>query len=323
MYNRRHLLGLAGASLLGTPAFAQGNEPFPSRAVSLVVPFTAGGPTDAVARALADALRPRLGQPVIVENKSGAGGAIAYEFVARSAPDGHTLLLAGASMTMTPALAKVNYDPVSSFAPVAQVLELEIFLVVRPDLPVRTMHELITYAKAHPGKLNYASVGNGSISHFQMELFKSMAGLHMVHLPYRGASAAITDFLGGQIDLMFDSLANSGQYINNGKAKALAVAAPTRSRVLPEVPTVAEAGLPGYEATAWTGILAAARTPAAIVERLNREVLAATTDPTFQQRVTAIGARVAGAPTKDYAERIRTETTKWAALAKERGMREA
>lgn len=323
MYNRRHLLGLAGASLLGTPAFAQGNEPFPSRAVSLVVPFTAGGPTDAVARALADALRPRLGQPVIVENKSGAGGAIAYEFVARSAPDGHTLLLAGASMTMTPALAKVNYDPVSSFAPVAQVLELEIFLVVRPDLPVRTMHELITYAKAHPGKLNYASVGNGSISHFQMELFKSMAGLHMVHLPYRGASAAITDFLGGQIDLMFDSLANSGQYINNGKAKALAVAGPTRSRVLPEVPTVAEAGLPGYEATAWTGILAAARTPAAIVERLNREVLAATTDPTFQQRVTAIGARVAGAPTKDYAERIRTETTKWAALAKERGMREA
>lgn len=323
MYNRRHLLGLAGASLLGTPAFAQGNEPFPSRAVSLVVPFTAGGPTDAVARALADALRPRLGQPVIVENKPGAGGAIAYEFVARSAPDGHTLLLAGASMTMTPALAKVNYDPVSSFAPVAQVLELEIFLVVRPDLPVRTMHELITYAKAHPGKLNYASVGNGSISHFQMELFKSMAGLHMVHLPYRGASAAITDFLGGQIDLMFDSLANSGQYINNGKAKALAVAGPTRSRVLPEVPTVAEAGLPGYEATAWTGILAAARTPAAIVERLNREVLAATTDPTFQQRVTAIGARVAGAPTKDYAERIRTETTKWAALAKERGMREA
>lgn len=319
---RRTLLGLLGAGILSDAALAQSGAAYPSRPVTLVIPFAPGGPTDAVARALADALRPRLGQPVVVENKPGAGGSIANEYVARAAPDGHTLLLAGSSMTINPALAQVSYDPVSSFAPVSQVLELEIFLVVRPDMPVRTLQDFIGYVKARPGKLNYSSVGNGSVTHFQMELLKSMAGLHMVHLPYRGAAPAMTDFLGGQIDCMFDSLATSAPYIANGKARALAVAAPTRSRVLPDVPTFPEAGLPGYEATAWTGVLAPAQTPAPIIERLNREVVAAATDPAFQQRVTAIGARVASSSVQSYGDRIRQETAKWAALAKERGMRE-
>ena len=286
-----------------------------------MLPFASGGSTDAVARALADGLRARLGQPVVIDNKPGAGGAIANEFVARAAPDGHTLLLAGSSLTMNPALAKVSYDPVKSFTPVSQVLELDIFLVVRPDLPVRTMQELIAYAKTRPGQLSYASVGNGSVTHFQMELFKAMTGLHMVHVPYRGSSPAMTDFLGGQIDLMFDGLATSGPYIRNGKSRALAVAAATRSRALPDVPTVPEAGLPGYEATAWTGVLGPALLPAAVVERLNREIAATTQDAAFQQRVEAIGGRAASSTARAYADRIAAETRKWAQLAEARGLR--
>nr|WP_269458576.1 tripartite tricarboxylate transporter substrate binding protein [Variovorax sp. HW608] len=289
----------------------------------LVLPFAPGGSTDAVARALADALRARLGQQVVIDNKPGAGGAIANEFVARAAPDGHTLLLAGSSLTMNPALSKVGYDPVKSFTPLSQVLELEIFLVTRPDIPARSLQELIAYAKARPGILSYASVGNGSVTHFQMELLKAMAGLHIVHIPYRGSSPAMTDFIGGQVDLMFDGLATSGPYIRNGKARALAVAAPTRSRALPEVPTVPEAGLPGYEATAWTGLLGPANLPAPVVERLNREIVAATQEPVFQQRVELIGGRVASSTPQAYSDRIAKETLKWARLAQERGMRTA
>lgn len=289
--------------------------------MTLVVPFVPGGPTDAVARALTDSLRPRLGQPVVVENKPGAGGSIANEYVARAAPDGYTLLLAGSSLVMNPTLARANYDPVASFTPLSQVLELEIFLVVRPELPVHTLGELIAYAKSRPGRLSYGSVGNGSVTHFQMELLKAMTGLHMVHIPYRGAAPALTDFIGGQLDLMFDSLATSGPYIRNGKARALALAAPTRSRALPDVPTVPEAGVPGYEATAWSGVLGPAKTPAAVVARLNRDIVAATRDPEFQQRVEAIGGSVAGSTAKAFADRIRAETAKWAALARERGMR--
>ncbi|MES2481312.1 MAG: tripartite tricarboxylate transporter substrate binding protein [Pseudomonadota bacterium] len=317
---RRTFTALAAAACLA-PAFAQtSGDAYPSRPLTLVVPFQAGGPTDAVARALADALRVRVGQPVLVENKPGAGGAIANEYVARAAPDGYTMLLAGSSLTMNAAFVKAPYDPVTSFSPVSLVLTLEIFLVVRPDLPVTNVQELVAYAKARPGKLSYSSVGNGSVTHLQMELFKSLTGTHMVHIPYRGAAPALTDFLAGQIDLVFDSLATSGPHIRSGRARALAVASPVRSRALPQVPTLPEAGVAGYDAEAWSGILLPARTPAAVVERLNRDVVAATKDPAFQQRVEAIGGRVVSSTPAEYDAKLRSETAKWARLVQERGL---
>jgi tripartite-type tricarboxylate transporter receptor subunit TctC len=300
------------------PAAAQAPARFPTRPVTLVVPFAVGGPTDAVARALADALRPHLGQTVIVENKPGAGGAIANEYVARAAPDGHTILLAGSSLTMNPAMGRTSYDPVKDYAPVSLVLSLEMFMVVRPDVPARTLPELVGWLKANPGRASYASVGNGSVTHLQMELFKSLTGTHIVHIPYRGSGPAMTDLLGGQIQLMFDSMATSAPHIRSGNVRALAIAMLKRSPLLPDVPTFAEAGLPGYDATAWSGVLAPAHTPADVVARLNRDVTAATQDPAFQKRLESIGGIVTNSTPEQFGAKLRAETAKWAALAKER-----
>jgi tripartite-type tricarboxylate transporter receptor subunit TctC len=304
-----------------SPLRAQTRDDFPNKPVTIVVPFAVGGPTDAVARVLADALHPRLGVPVIIDNKPGAGGAIANDFVAKSAPNGYTLLLAGSSLTMNPALSKVNYDPVKDYAPVSMVLSLELYLMARQGLPVRTLQELITYVKANPGKLSYGSTGNGSVTHLQMELLKSLTGMHIVHIPYRGSAPAMTAMLSGDIDLLFDSMATSGPHVKSGALRPLAIAMPTRSRLLPDVPTVEEAGVRGFDASAWSGILAPVGTPSAVIKRLSREIGAAAQDETFQRRVESIGGIVASSSPEQFGEKVRVETVKWSKLAKERGLK--
>jgi len=318
---RRSLLAAATTAALLTSARAQRSDVFPTRPVTLVVPFAVGGPTDAVARALAEALRPALGVPIVVDNRAGAGGALANDFVARSAPDGHTLLLAGSSLTINPAVTRSVLDPVHDLAAVSQVLTLEIFLVARAELPPRTLPQLVEYARARPGQLSFGSSGNGSVTHMQMELLKALTGIHLVHIPYRGNAPALQDLLGGQIDLLFDSLATSGPHIRSGQLRPLAVAAPARSRHLPEVPTVVEAGVAGYEASAWSGILVAPKTPPALIQRLNRDIVAAVQDAGFQQRLDAIGGVAAGSTPAEYAKRIGRETAKWARLVKDRGIK--
>jgi tripartite-type tricarboxylate transporter receptor subunit TctC len=294
---------------------------YPSRPVTLVVPFATGAAADAVARSLADALRTQLGQPVIVDNRPGAGGNIAAEYVARAAPDGYTLLMGGSSMTMSPALTQLRYDPVKDFSPVSQLLALEFFLEVRQDLPVHTLKELIAYLKAHPGQLSYGSAGNGSVTQLQMELFKAMADVHAVHIPYRGNAPALQDLLAGNLQMLFDSLASSGSYLRNGTLRPLAVAMDRRSRILPDVPTFAEAGLPGYDATAWTGVLAPAGTPRAVIDKLHGSIIVAIQDPMFRKRVESIGGVVAESTPEQFSAKLRTETAKWAKLAKERGLK--
>ncbi len=318
--HRRHFVQQLGALGVAAPlASAYGQAPaYPARPITLVIPYSPGGPTDAVARALADTLRSRLGQPVLVENKPGAGTAIANEFVARASPDGYTLLLAGSSLTMAAAMKKVNYNPVRDYAPVSMVLSLEMFLAVRSDVPARNLAELISWLKANPGKASYGSVGSGSVTHLQMELFKSLTGTDVVHIPYKGTAPAMTDLIGGRIQMMFDSITTSGPYLKTGALRALAITLPKRSPSLPDIPTFAEAGLPAFDAVAWTGILAPAGTPADVVARLNRELTAALNDPTVLTRLNTMGGIPTASSPAEFAAKLKSETEKWTALVKER-----
>lgn len=322
MMNRRHALSLLAAAPLLPTTQAFANDAWsPSRPISLVVPFAAGGPTDGFARAIAEKLPPLLGQPVVIDNRPGAGGSLANTFVARAAPDGHTLLMAGSSMVTAAALAKTPYDPVTSYTPVVPLLTLEMLLVVNADLPVRTVAELVKYAKANPGKLSYGSTGTGAITHMQMEMFKSMTGTHILHIPYRGSAPALMDLLAGNIQVCFDSLITAGPYIKNGKLRALALAMPERSLVTPEIPTFREAGLPDFEASAWTGLLGPAGMPRPIVDRIHQATVTALADPAVLRRVEAIGGRVTRSPTDVYAQRIATELPRWQKLVKDMGLK--
>lgn len=315
--NRRSICTtLAAAALAPVAARAQTPGPaWPTQPIRIVIGFPPGGPTDAIVRTLGEALRPRLGQPVIVENKPGAGSSIANEYVARARPDGHTLLLGGSSLAILAATTRVPYDAVADFAPISQVLELEIFLIVRADSPARTLPELVDLMRRNPGRLSYGSIGNGSITHLQMELFKAMARVYAVHIPYRGNAAAMLDLLAGRIDLLFADQVVAGPHLKSGALRALALAMPNRSARMPEVPTMAEL-LPDYEATGWTGLLAPAGTPAPIVERLNREVIAALADPAVQARLAAIGAIPSGSTPARMGRRLEAEVPRWRELVR-------
>ena len=263
-------VALAAAALCG-PAQAQG---YPSKPVNIVVPFAPGGATDIMTRLLAERLSKRLGQPVIVENKPGAGTMIASEYVAKAPADGHTVLMAASSLGIAPSLySKVNYDPVKSFAPISLVASVVHVLEVHPSVPVKSVGELITWLKANPGKANYGSVGAGTSTHLESELFNTMAGVKMVHVPYKGSAPALTDLVGGSLQVMFDAWASSGPFVKDGKTRLLAVTTAQRSRILPDVPTVAESGLPGYEAMPWLGLLAPAGTPDAVVRKFHDELI--------------------------------------------------
>lgn len=296
-----------------TPAVAQ--------SVRFVVGFTPGGPSDILARALGAKLTDTLGQTVVVENRPGAGGNLAAEVVAKSPPDGNTWLLGNNSILATnqALYSHLGYDPVKDFAPVALVAIQPNILVVHPSVPAHSVKELIAYAKANPGKLNYASTGAGVAAHLSAELFKTMAGVDMVHVPYKGAQPALTDVIAGQCQLMFATSASVIPYIKAGRLRALAVTTSKRSPSLPDLPTVAEAGVPGFESITWHGVVVPSATPAATVERLNRAINSALKDKELSGRLEALGAEIAGGTPQDFAAYIQREIPKWAKVVKDSG----
>ena len=303
-------------ALLAASAAAQSDRP-----VHFVVGFTPGGPSDILARALGAKLADALGQPVVVENRPGAGGNIAAEAVAKSAPDGNTWLLGNNSILATnqSLYARLAYDPVKDFAPVALVAVQPNILVVNPGLPVHSVRELVDYARQNPGRLNYASSGSGAAAHLAAELFKAMTGVSMVHVPYKGAQPALTDVLAGQCQLMFATSASVIPYIKAGRLRALAVTTVERSPGMPELPTIAEAGVPGFEAITWHGVVVPAQTPASVVERLNRAINAVLRQKDLVERLSGLGAEVAGGTPQDFAAYIAREIPKWTKVVRDSG----
>ena len=314
------LAGLVAFALTAQQAAAQ-TPAYPTRPIRLVVPFPAGGATDIIARAVSQKLTEAWGQSVVVDNRPGAGGNIGSELVAKAAPDGYTLEMGtvGTHAINASLYSKMPYDHVKDFAPIILVAGVPNVLVVNPSLPVNSVQELIAYAKANPGKLNFASSGPGTSIHLSGELFKVMAGVQMTHVPYKGSAPALQDLLGGQVQVMFDNLPPSLPQIKGARLRALAVTSLTRAPALPDVPTIAESGLPGFEASSWFGILAPAGTPPAIIAKVNAEVAKWLASPEGKEKLVAIGANAAGGSPEDFARHIQTETAKWAKVVKESG----
>ena len=330
---RRSLLcGLAATLLLSTVPLALAQaQPYPGKPIRFVVPYPPGGPLDAIARMLAEKMRDGLGQQVIVDNRPGAGGNLGADIVAKAAPDGYTIVMgAVATHAINPTLfAKMPYDPVRDFAPVSLVASVPNVLVLGPDVAARhgidTLGELVRYAKAHPARLNFASGGNGSAGHLAGELFKSLAKVSMVHIPYAGAAPAQLGLLAGQTDLMFDNLASASQNIRAGKLKALAVTTARRAEMLPELPTVAEAGrdygLAGFDINTWFGVLAPAATPAPVVEKLNAEIRRALQSADVRERMARLGAEPSPTTPEQFGALIQAELKKYAAVVRASGAR--
>ena len=295
---------------------------YPDHPVRLVVPFPAGGATDLMARALAQDLGERLGQSVVVENRGGAGGAIGAEAVANAAPDGYTLLYSTMGvLTINPTLYdSLRYDPQKSFAPISLTNLTSNLLVVSNDMPVNSVAELAELARQRPGELTFSSSGRGTTSHLAGEMFKSIAGVDIRHIPYKGTSGAINDFLAGRISMMIDTSSNFIEPVKQGKIKALGVTSRQRLPVLPDVPSISEApGFSAYEVSLWSGVLAPAGTPRPIIDRLNREIESVMTTPAMTQRMASYGIRTTHSTPEAFAERIREDTKKWAQVIRRSG----
>jgi len=307
-------------ALACTAAVAQ--TAYPSKPIRLLVGYPPGGATDIVARILAPKLGERLGQPVVVDNHPGAGGIIASEKVAKAAPDGYTLVLANTAHGINPSLfGTLPYDTVASFAPVIKVADLTLVLVVNPALPVRSAGELIALARARPGALHYASSGVGQSLHLAGELLKSMAGVDIVHVPYKGSAPARADLLAGQVEMMFESAIGVMPFVQAGRLRALGVSGAQRSPAMPDVPTLSEAGVAGYEASGWLGILAPAGTPAAIVASLNADMNAVLRQADVSGLLADNGADVAGGSPDQFAAFVAAEIAKWAKVVRATGLK--
>ena len=310
--HRRQFLHLAaGAAALPAVSRVARAQVYPSRPVRIVVGFPAGGSFDVVARLFGQWLSERLGQPFIVENRSGAGGNIGTEVVVNAQPDGYTLLLVNDTHAVNATLyEKLNFDFIRDIAPIASIASVPNVMQVNPAVPAQSVSEFIAYAKANPGKINMASGGNGSPAHVSGELFKIMTGVNMLHVPYRGGAPAIADLIGGQVQVMFGNIPQSIEILKSGKLRPLGVTTATRLDVLPEVPTVGET-VPGYETIGWIGLGAPRRTSAELIGRLNSEIQRALDDSKIKARLTDLGVnRVSGSPT-DFGKRIADETEKW------------
>jgi tripartite-type tricarboxylate transporter receptor subunit TctC len=320
--HRRKFLQLA-AGLVAAPAFAQfaSAEDYPARPVRIIAGFSAGGGVDITARLIGQWLADRLGQSFVVENRAGAGGNIGTEAVVNAAPDGYTLLLATVPNAVNASLYdKLNFYFIRGIAPVAGIIRVPMVILLHPSVPARTVPEFISYAKANPGKINMASAGNGSAPHMAGELFKMMAGINMVHVPYRGQGPALSDLLGGQVQVLFATAPGTSDYIATGKLRALAVTSAARAEMLPELPTVGDF-VPGYETSQWYGIGAPAKTPAEIVDKLNREINAALADPGMKARFAAIGGEPLPGSPGEFGKLIAEETEKWAKVVRAAGIR--
>lgn len=301
---------------------AHGASDYPSAPVRIVVPFQAGGLTDILARAIAQHASPRLGQPFVVENKPGASGNIGADTVAKSKPDGLTLLMGsiGTNAVNAHLFSRMPYDTLRDFTPISLVASGTLMLVTNPAVPATDMRSLLAYARANPGKLTYASGGAGASQHLAGELLKTMANVDIVHVPYKGVVQGVTDVVAGQVNMTFD-LATVEPHIRAGKLRPIAVANARRSSAFPEVPTIAESGVPGYEVSAWYGLFAPAGTPPAIVQRLQAEVVSALKDPALLQRLSALGAEPAGSTPEELSRFVRSEYDKWGKVVRQAGIR--
>jgi tripartite-type tricarboxylate transporter receptor subunit TctC len=314
-----HLVG--GTAMLPAVSHVAKAQSYPTRPVRIVIGFTAGGNFDLTARLISQWLSQRLGQQFIVENRPGAGTNLATETVVRAPADGHTLLLGGAVNAINATLyEKLNFDFLRDIAPVASVVRFPNVIDLNPSFPATTIPELIAYAKANPGKVNMASSGNGTSQHLSGELFKMIAGINLVHVPYRGAPQALTDLMGGQVQVSFDPLPPAIELIKSGKVRALAVTTAVRSDALPDVPTVGEF-VPGYEASGWNGIVAPRNTPIEIVQKLNTEINAGLADPGIRAKLTDLGGMVLVGSAADFGNLIAEEIDKWGKVIKFAGIK--
>jgi tripartite-type tricarboxylate transporter receptor subunit TctC len=309
---RRTFLHLAaGAAALPAFAHVAVAQAYPSRPVRIIVGFPAGGGSDITARLMGQWLSERLGKPFIIENRPGAATNIAVEAVVKSAPDGYTLLLFGSSSTINATLYdKLPFNLVRDIAPVAGTNRVPYVMEVNPSVPAKSVPEFIAYAKANPGKINMASAGNGSVQHVSGELFKMMTGVDMLHVPYRGGAPALTDLIGGQVQIMFDAMTGSIEYIRAGKLRALAVTTATRSEALPDLPTVSDF-VPGYETSSWSGIGAPKKTPTEIIDKLNKEINAALRDPKITARLADLGSVPMPMSPAEFGKLIAESVEKW------------
>ncbi len=309
------LAALFAALLLSSTAQAQS---YPTRSIRLVVTYPPGGGADVMARLISPKLGEFLGQPVVVENKPGATGQIAAEFVSKSAPDGYTLMLDASSYVVNPSLfQKLPYDPLAAFAPITQLAQFPNMVVVSPGFPVNSVKELIAMAKAKPGAISFASSGNGSAQHLAAELFRLQAGVNMVHVPYRGGAQAMTDVMAGQIPLFFANMASGLPHVKSGRLKALASTGSRRSPNMPDLPTVAESGLPGYEAYEWNAVFAPAGTPPAIVNRLHAEIARVLAVADVRDRILQLGGEIVASTPQDTDRYLRAQMAKWAKVVKD------
>jgi tripartite-type tricarboxylate transporter receptor subunit TctC len=315
--------GAALAALgFAMPGAALAQDQYPSKPIRFIAPNLPGGPTDILARLLGQKLAESMGQPVIVENRAGAAGNIGTEAAAKSAPDGYTLVTGNnatfaANVTL---YRKLGFDPIKDFTPVSLVATQPNILVVHPSLPANSVKQLIALARAKPGQLNYAGSGQGAAAHLAAELFKSMARVDIVHIPYKSAAPALTDVIAGQNHLMFATALSVIPHIKAERLRALGVTTAKRVRVLPDLPTIAEAGVPGFEASSWHGVLVPAGTPAPIVTKLNSEINRALQMPDVRERLNALGAETVGTTPQEFADHIRAEIPKWAAVIKTAGV---
>lgn len=310
---------VAALVLFSTPAFAEG---FPSKPLHVVVPAAAGGTVDILARTLSTPLAEALGEPVLVENRPGAGTNIGMEAVVRSDPDGHTILVGGVPVATNRVMyPRLGFDPATDLAPVVLLVTSGNVLVVNPSLPVHSVKELIAYAKQRPGQLNFGSPATGSTPHLAGELFNHLAGVKLVHVPYKGAAPALNDLIGGRLQLSFDNVPPALPHIRAGRLRALAVTSAQRQADLPELPTVAEAGMPGFEVAAWFGFLVPAATPAETVRRLEAETTKVLAMPAVRERLTQLGFRVDGRGAAAYRDYIRAEAERWTPVIRSLGIR--
>ena len=306
--------------MLAVPALvpAQG---YPTKPIRLIVPLAASGGMDTTARGISQPLAGRLKQPVVVDNRPGAGGAIGAELAARADPDGYTLIMVSASFVVHPLLYRAHYDPLRDYAPVTQASRQPFVLIVHPSVPAASVRELVAYAKANPGKLNYASAGKGSLIHLTTELFKAATGIDIVHVPYKGMGATYSDMLAGRIQTAFPSIISVLPHVKAGKLRALGVTSRTRAPALPDTPTLQEAGVAGFEVTQWYGVLAPAKTPGALVNLLQKEIVAVLREPDGGRRMASSGSEAVGSTSAEFSAHIKAENSKWAGVIRQAGIR--
>ncbi|WP_287879809.1 tripartite tricarboxylate transporter substrate binding protein [Acidovorax sp.] len=320
---RRQALAVLASLAAGTAALpgAALAQTYPTKPISIVVPFSAGGTTDILARLVGQYLSTELGQPVVVENKAGAGGNIGGQYAAKAAADGYTLFMGtvGTHAINASLYKKMPFDPIKDFAPLTRVANVPNLLVVNPKQPFKTVPEMIAYAKANPGKINFGSPGNGASPHLSGELFKSLAKVDLTHIPYKGSAPAVTDLLGNQIAIMFDNMPSVIPHVRSGKLRAIAITTSKRSAELPDVPTIAEAGVPGYEAMSWFGMFAPAATPKPVLDKLTGALAKVLANPEVKKKIADQGGEPVNETPAQFATFIKSESAKWGKVVKESG----